>query len=213
MTTDTLQLIGLFTAKKIADLSRSNNSAQRAILANLRRGIGRVPGDLPQLWNIIWADMPEELQGSGDTPSRAEWAIYTALTLYALHQQGRDPQRESMNQSAADKAESCYHNSLGRSVAKLVHGAEDQKRILRRFNVAATSASMKELATHLRSLIQLLKADGIPLNYPQLAKDLYLYQFPEGAAKVRMRWGQDFYRRVNSDHNNSKLQDQMKEDL
>ena len=55
--------------------------------AELRRGVGRQPGDLPALWGALLADMPEQLQGSNG-PSKAEWAVYMALTLFALHQQG-----------------------------------------------------------------------------------------------------------------------------
>ena len=58
---------------------------RRAELAELRRGVGRQPGDLPALWGALLADMPEQLQGSNG-PSKAEWAVYTALTLFALHQ-------------------------------------------------------------------------------------------------------------------------------
>ncbi len=61
---------------------------RRAELAELRRGVGRQPGDLPALWGALLADMPEQLQGSNG-PSKAEWAVYTALTLFALHQQGK----------------------------------------------------------------------------------------------------------------------------
>lgn len=57
---------------------------RRAELAELRRGVGRQPGDLPALWGALLADMPEQLQGSNG-PSKAEWAVYTALTLFALH--------------------------------------------------------------------------------------------------------------------------------
>ena len=39
------------------------------------------------MWGALLADMPEQLQGSNG-PSKAEWAVYTALTLFALHQQG-----------------------------------------------------------------------------------------------------------------------------
>lgn len=69
---------------------------RRAELAELRRGVGRQPGDLPALWGALLADMPEQLQGSNG-PSKAEWAVYTALTLFALHQQGEAG--VSMNQS------------------------------------------------------------------------------------------------------------------
>ena len=37
-------------------------SAGRAALAQLRRGIGHVPGELPQLWGAFLSGMPEELQ-------------------------------------------------------------------------------------------------------------------------------------------------------
>ena len=69
----------------------------RAELAELRRGVGRQPGELPALWGSFLAEMPEELRGT-DGPSKAEWAIYLALTLYALHQQGANRAEGSMNQ-------------------------------------------------------------------------------------------------------------------
>lgn len=69
----------------------------RAELAELRRGVGRQPGELPALWGSFLAEMSEELRGT-DGPSKAEWAIYLALTLYALHQQGANRAEGSMNQ-------------------------------------------------------------------------------------------------------------------
>ena len=37
------------------------------------------------------------------------------------------------------------------------------------------------------------------LDYPALAEDLFWYQQPEHQAQVRLRWGQDFYRRTPSE--------------
>ena len=34
----------------------------KAALAHLRRGIGRAPGDLPELWGVFLQDMPIEFQ-------------------------------------------------------------------------------------------------------------------------------------------------------
>ena len=42
-------------------------------------------------------------------------------------------------------------------------------------------------------MIQLLRREGIPLDYPQLAEDLYQYQFVDGAPNVRLQWGRDLY--------------------
>ena len=168
---------------------------RRAELAELRRGVGRQPGDLPALWGALLADMPEQLQGSNG-PSKAEWAVYTALTLFALHQQGEAG--VSMNQPG---------RTLGGAVRQLAEktaAGQDwtESSILRRFNALATAEEITEISHHLRGMIQLLRAakpDSIPLDYPQLAVDLYglqcdapqLAQLP---ANIRLRWGQDLYR-------------------
>ena len=62
----------------------------RADLANLRRGIGKKPGELPQLWELLFRDFPEELMSQNGNPTWEEWAVCGALTLYAMHQQGND---------------------------------------------------------------------------------------------------------------------------
>lgn len=68
--------------------------------------------------------------------------------------------------------------------------------MIRRFNAVITSSEMTELAHHARGLIQLMKASdkNIGLDYPQFARDLYNFQFPDGRKNVILRWGQDFYR-------------------
>ena len=160
---------------------------RRAELAELRRGVGRQPGDLPALWGALLADMPEQLQGS-DGPSAAEWAVYTALTLFALHQQGEAG--VSMNQPG---------RTLGGAVRQLavssVAAGQDwtESSVLRRFNALATADSMPEVSHHLRGMIQLLRREKIPLDYPQLAVDLYRLQFVESAPNVRLQWGRELY--------------------
>ena len=129
--------------------------------------------------------MPESFQGRS-APSAAEWAVYLALTLYAMHQQGND---RPMN---------CPGNTLGRAVRQLAErnsAGQDwtEASVLRRFNALATADSMPEVSHHLRGMIQLLRREEIPLDYPQLAEDLYQYQFVDGAPNVRLRWGRDLY--------------------
>ena len=46
----------------------------------------------------------------------------------------------------------------------------------------------------MRGIIQLLRGEGIPIDYPMLAADLYRYQFNSLVSNVRLKWGQDFYR-------------------
>ncbi len=173
------------TARAIRRITdASNPAAQKAALANLRRGIGHEPGDLPQLWGEFLQDMPEELFGKKGQPSRAEWAVYTALTLFAAHQQGHDVNTDAMHK------EGCR---LGASAAQLATNEDERDRITRRLNALATANSAASLAQHLRGLVQLLRAQGIPLDYVDLAENIYRYQFSESVAQVRLAWGQDFY--------------------
>lgn len=170
-------------------MGMADASRQRAALAQLRRGVGRKPGDDPALWNILFEDLPEEMLSWTGEATREEWAIHTALTLFALHQQGRDPMREPMN---------AWDRSLGRAAALLVaqQGEDSRLRIARRFNQVATASSIEELAHYLRELILLLRSAGIGLDYPMLASDLYQYQIADLAPRIRLRWGQDFYRKT-----------------
>lgn len=180
------KLVGRYTARRLTDWKMSRNDGRvKAELAMLRRGVGRKPGDMPEIWGVLFEGFPEELMSASGEPTRAEWAVSTALSLYALHQQGYSVTEKPMTAQGA---------SLGQSVRRLAKNDEDMERVLRRFNAFATADDMKECAHHLRGLVQLLRAEGIPLDYPALASDLYQFQTAEGAQRVRLRWGQDFYR-------------------
>ena len=48
------------TQQKVERLS-AEGPWSRAMLAKLRRGIGKQPGELPELFEILFMDMPEEL--------------------------------------------------------------------------------------------------------------------------------------------------------
>ncbi|NLU36780.1 MAG: type I-E CRISPR-associated protein Cse2/CasB [Clostridiales bacterium] len=179
------KLAGNFVRRKINQLfSSQNDTVVRAELARLRRGIGKLPGSMPELWDITMKDLPEILVGKDEKPSYGEWAVYTTLTLFALHQQGKDLKSQCMNQEGM---------FLGKAVRTLIQTSEDENRVKRRFDAAATSNSMEEIAHHLRGLIQLLKSENIPLDYPKLTEDLYRFQFPEARDNVRLMWGREFY--------------------
>ncbi len=72
-------------------LLSADESVIRGRLAELRRGAGRKPGEDPAVWGTIFSELPEDMYGSRGNPSKEEWAVHIALTLYAIHQQGRDP--------------------------------------------------------------------------------------------------------------------------
>jgi CRISPR system Cascade subunit CasB len=169
---------------KILRLAEAEGSWGKANLAKLRRGIGKEPGSVPELWEITLADLPDPESGNTTFPTRAEWAVHTAMTLYALHQQGK---QQCMSQDGF---------SLGVSLRKLVKNEEDEQRIKRRFDAAATANSLDEFSYHLRGLVQLMKAQDVPLDYPSLAEEVYWFQFPGARNQIRLRWGRDFYKQI-----------------
>ena len=74
------QDVKLYAAQQLHRLQALPDNQRRAELAKLRRGIGHVPGELPELWGSFLLEMPESFQGRS-APSAAEWAVYLALTL------------------------------------------------------------------------------------------------------------------------------------
>lgn len=172
-------------AGRATGLARTiGQSRTTATLAHLRANIGREPGEDPAIWWVTIDDVPGEPRS--DDPTREELAVHHALTLFALHQQSR---AESAHVSGV---------GLGRAVALLdrAHGADSDDAISpvrRRFDAVVTSASLPELAHHLRGIVSQLRSEGIGLDYGMLADDILTFQFPGRSDDVRRRWARQFY--------------------
>ncbi len=166
----------------------------KAELADLRRGAGKVPGELPELWGMLFQGFPIKLNAKSSEiePSKAEWAAYLSLTLYALHQQGHDIIHENMQ---------CSGVGLGTAVRKLVKDDEEVENnsVFRRFQTFATSSDIKELAHHLRGIVQILSQEKIALDYVVLSEDLYRYQFEESKDGIRLKWGRQYFSSVKNE--------------
>ena len=185
--------VGEYVRKQLDYLAKDDKSLElsgsKALLAQLRRGIGKKPGELPELWGIFLNSLPEELMSKSSEPSYAEWAIYTALTLFALHQQGHS---EPMNSEGEE-------NHLGRAVRKLIHNEDEEENIRLKFSIAACYDDITELSYRLKTIVKLLSNEDIKLDYVDLAEDLFLFQIKEFDSKIRLKWGQDFYRIIKND--------------
>jgi CRISPR system Cascade subunit CasB len=180
-----------FVKSKIYQLSESHNESMvKATLAKLRRGVDKAPGSLPDLWDATFNGLPETLLSKDDKPTYGEWAVHTALTLYALHQQGKDPKIQCMNSDGI---------SLGTAARNLIDSdRNNEEAVSRRFLATAISDNFDRFCWLLRGMVQLFRAKNIPLDYAMLTEDLYWYQFPDKRDRIRLKWGQDFYRSVSS---------------
>ena len=182
--------------KRIVKEQIEKLSKDKGKMPILRRGTGKNPCFDFKLLGMILEDLPEDLMSLSDELSYAEWAIYIALTLFAWHQQGHDPDSNCMHQSCRDQETNVLKKEkrLGGAIAQLIHDENDFKRITNRFIILASSNDMEGLSHYLRQMIGLLRQNDIPLDYVDLAEDLYQFQRQELKYNVKLKWGQDFYR-------------------
>lgn len=142
------------------------------ILADLRRGLGREAGDVPEMWTH-YTTLNRE--GHRTAYLRAEHA---ALSLFGLHQQSR---RTLMH---VEKVE------LGDAVLNLRQAkGTSEEAVDTRMGMVATSTDTTELIGHLRGLVTLLRGHEQPLDYTRLFSDLCHWDDPVRRPRIRRRWG------------------------
>jgi CRISPR system Cascade subunit CasB len=180
--------LGRFVASRVTAWQRDyirRRPQALATLARLRRGIGKDVGALPELWQYTLDGLPGAAPPDDAPPSWTEQAAYTALTLFALHQQSR---REEMHEPG---------QSLGTAVRLLRSRAATDEAVRRRFEALGTAETFSEVVHHARGLITQLRGEAIPLDYGMLAEDLFRLQ-TSAADRVRLQWGRDFHRSTHS---------------
>lgn len=186
---ETKQTIHGFIQSRLSAIAQLPEAHQKGLLAEMRHGIGKEPGDLPELWGVLFEGFPEEWMSKNGSPTRRERAVYLGLTLYALHQQGNNISEKNMNDG---------DTRFGSAVAKLAHDSDEAERIRKRFIILSSSSDLPGLSHYLRGMIQLLRNEGIGFDYPLFTEDLFWFQFPDTADRVRLQWGQDYYRAINN---------------
>ena len=185
--TDKARQASAHVRQRLAWIAKNHQSSSvKALLARLRRGVGKPPGSHPDLWDVTLSGLPEPLLSKNDEPTYGEWAVHNALTLYATHQQGQDLSRQNVDRAGV---------SVGDAARNLIApDRSNEEAVRRRFHALALADSPESLAWHMRSLIQLMRANNLGLDYAKLTEDFYWYQFMERRDGIRLRWGQDFCR-------------------
>lgn len=174
---------------------RPENPTDAAVLAVLRSGAGRQPGDIPAMWPYY-----TELTPAGDRSGKLR-AEHLALTVFGVHQQG---QRTPVHVKSAGQRPT-FARALGRLRAS---GRFSEEALDQRFAQAANAPDLDALGYHLRGLISMLKK--LPesgFDYDHLSRDLYYWQLPERAPKVRLEWGIDYLHPRNAAKNTTTTKD------
>ncbi|MFE6849065.1 type I-E CRISPR-associated protein Cse2/CasB [Streptomyces sp. NPDC057686] len=188
---DTRELgaLGQAVARRIQSLQydyRHDRPQAVLALAQLRRGVGRLEADMPDLWGLVGMEQFHVAQPPGADEAvalRAERAVYAAMTLWALHQQSHRTKGMHVPDGAC----------LGTAVRRLMPGTVSDESIRKRLVRAGAATTFDALAQRLRELVVLLHAAEIPLDYGLLAEHLEQWQEPGGPSLVRQAWGRGFH--------------------
>ncbi|WPO76249.1 type I-E CRISPR-associated protein Cse2/CasB [Streptomyces sp. KN37] len=197
-----VQRVSTLTGGLIIPLQRgylSDESYAVAALARLRRGAGKDVSQMPDLWGLAETGPLHDRPAEGGRPLsegqliRAENAVHTALTLWALHQQSRGTAMHRPGSRTAPRA-------LGAAVRQMMPPGEIAEPIRKRLVRAGTASGLTALSQRLRELILLLRGADIPLDYTLLAGQLYRWQEPTGREAVRQMWGRSYHSYQTPEH-------------
>ncbi len=144
----------------------------RSILATLRRGIGKEPGEDANLMRYIVPYLPAEAQPWVDRP------YYLVAPLFALH------------------PEAGGTGDMGEHFAMIRQGKPSEDAVERRFT-ALLSTHEDDLAYHLRQAVSLCKANHIPIQWHQLFRDIQGWGHPN--RWVQRNWAKSFWGRPAND--------------
>jgi CRISPR system Cascade subunit CasB len=146
----------------------------RAMLAALRRGVGKPPGAVPEVSKYVQRRLAE------DAPAYLEEAYYLIAPLFALH-----PAPGGVG-------------DMGAHFAALYEPDEEPPPSVERRFMLLLSAHPDDLADYLRQAVRLLKSKDkeVPVNWQQLLRDVLAWKSPDERRRVQVqrRWARKFWR-------------------
>lgn len=171
-----------------------------AHLAACRRGLGKAPGTVPEMWPL------HRLTAEGDDSDARQRAVFDAehhtLTLWAVHQQGQiGPDGSYVPVHATTHPEG---TGIGHVVGALHRPGPDGRppfndaAIEKRFHRMVVAPTVEDLVIHLRGLLtQVRQLRPLrPCNYNQLCRDLAVWDLPDQQLRIRRRWGREYQQAV-----------------
>jgi len=149
--------------KSLERLSLKNDSHSRAVLAKLRRGLGKKEGS-PEMYRYVVPFLDPEKQRDFDAERH-----FLVASLFAMHPK---PTR-------------------GVSMGKIFRVmAENSASVEKRFE-HLLSVDREDLDGHLRQAVSLAKSKGVSIDFHQLFSDVK--DWDRSGKPVQLRWARDFW--------------------
>ncbi len=140
---------------------------KRGALASLRRGLGKPPGQAPEMFRYVLPWLPE------NASREQEQAYFLVASLLAYH------------------PKNCAEGNMGSHLARCRDPQGNDDALERRFS-ALLAAHPEDLPYYLRQAVSFLKSkEEIPINWSQLLKDLLGWDHPD--RYVQRQWARAFW--------------------
>lgn len=175
--------------------STRDASSTKALLANMRNSADKDISNNVDALAYVFSNLSYGEDDRGGELSYMEQAIFTAIQMYAIHQQssvesvlkfGNDDENES------GEKKNKYKANIGDALATL--RSDESESIDKRFNAMITATNFNKLSYHLRQMIKILKSKSdAKVDYAKLAEDLYWFMIGR-KEEVRLSWARSYYK-------------------
>lgn len=175
--------------------STRDASSTKALLANMRNSADKDISNNVDALAYVFSNLSYGEDDRYGELSYMEQAIFTAIQIYAIHQQsnvesvlkfGNDDENESIEKKNKYKA------NIGDALATL--RSDESESIDKRFNAMITATNFNKLSYHLRQMIKILKSKSdAKVDYAKLAEDLYWFMIGR-KEEVRLSWARSYYK-------------------
>ena len=173
--------------------STRDASSTKALLANMRNSADKDISNNVDTLAYVFSNLSYGEDDRYVELSYMEQAIFTAIQMYAIHQQsnvesvlkfGSDDENESREEK--------YKANIGDALATL--RSDESESIDKRFNAMITATNFNKLSYHLRQMIKILKSKSdAKVDYAKLAEDLYWFMMGR-KEEVRLSWARSYYK-------------------
>lgn len=175
----------------------NNGDTDKASLSALRSAATIDGYRAQKVWPIFLSNLDEKWLSKNGKATREETAIFSAVRMYALHQQASDSCVFGRRNYSDKKDEKTDGRELFEALNLLKQGTDSHEALDRRVQALLGTNNISATIDQLIHLMQIIKSKktGIQIDYARLAGDLYRFQLGyRQANEVRLRWGEQYYR-------------------
>lgn len=173
--------------------STRDASSTKALLANMRNSADKDISNNVDALAYVFSNLSYGEDDRYGELSYMEQAIFTAIQMYAIHQQSNvESVLKFGNNDENESREKKYKANIGDALATL--RSDESESIDKRFNAMITATNFNKLSYHLRQMIKILKSKSeAKVDYAKLAEDLYWFMIGR-KEEVRLSWARSYYK-------------------